>query len=456
MVYLERLLQKWSPGKRKTLLKVLRWIAYSLRPLEVHELLVAVSTSTELDLLAANAGAINAEPCISTQEDLLSLCDGLVGRSNEGTIHFVHEAVREFVHSPAMRALDKWEESQVHEMMAVVCLRHVTCLDEAALLQPWAQAGKEIQDPKKRCHLRDYSAQYWHRHFQLAEPTSMYLPSLLHRMLQAALRKVDFESGIGDGILMVEQRIDHALQFCCRHDFLKVGKMFLEMGANIRSSGWSILHQAAASGSTKIVEYLLSNQANSHNYAELFGARGVRLAYSPIELAAFHGRTAAVEILLQVKASITYHLETDWASAYVMAVEHGRQDIVRTFLKYGSRLGQIQETESRALHLAKELEHHGIVGLISNYRSMTKSDLNQHSRPVCKTRTRAEVLHSESPQNVSVHTLEPRLRKLDLDHGSIRDAEADVSGLDDSESWSLVEYPDIDAIAAAHMDMENG
>src|SRR5438105_2005001 len=72
LVYLERSLQRRSPGTRRTLLRALRWVAYSLRPLEVHELLAAVSTNTELDRPTASAEAINTEPCIRTEEDLLS------------------------------------------------------------------------------------------------------------------------------------------------------------------------------------------------------------------------------------------------------------------------------------------------------------------------------------------------------------------------------------------------
>src|SRR5271170_5003573 len=291
MIYMERLLRTKTPGKRRTLLRILRWVAYSLRPLEFHELFVAVSTTTELDSVAADA-VVKAELWIGTQEDLLSFCDGLLGRSVEGTIRFVHESVRDFVQSPAMRALDAWEDSQVHEMMAIVCLRHVACLDETAVLRPWAHAGRHLRDPNRRCYLRDYSSLHWYEHFRLAEPTSMYLPSLLYQMLQAAFQKVDSEHGVVEGILAVERRVNQGLEFCVRHDFLKVGRMFLEMGAKTNALGISITHIAAAFGSVDFLEFLTSSQFKSDEYEELFEAHWVRDAYSPIELAAFYGRTA--------------------------------------------------------------------------------------------------------------------------------------------------------------------
>jgi hypothetical protein len=453
---LERLLGTRSPGRRRTLLRALRWVAYSLRPLEVQELLVAVSTNTELDKVSANAEAINTEPWIGNQEDLLALCDGLLGRSDNGTICFVHESVRDFVQSPAMRALDTWEDCQVHEMMAAVCLRHVACLDETAIVRPWAQAGIQLRDPAKRCYLRDYSALHWHQHFRLAEPTSKYLASLLYRMLQAAFQKLDYELGIVEGITTVERRIDQGFEFCCRHDFLKVGKLFLEMGAKTVFSGISSAQIAAASGSTNLLEHLLSSEVRPDSHEELVEAHWLREAYSPLELAAFHGRTATVELLLQVRTSVTRHSRSDWASAYVVAVEYGHEEVVRTFLKCATYPGRTQEADCRALRLAKELEHDGIVELISSCRSMIRSNPNPHDRAVCKTCSPVILNDSESPQDMIAQTLESRLQNLNLGHGSLADVEADINGSDEPEGWSLVEYPGADYNAAADMDMDNG
>jgi hypothetical protein len=486
MINFERLFRTRSLGKRRTLLKVLRWVAYSVRPLEVHELLVAISTNTELDKVAPNAEAVNTEPSIGTQEDLLAICGGLLGRSDEGTIHFVHESVRDFVRSPAMRVLDAWEDCQIHEMIAVVCLRHVTCLDETAVLRPWAQAGKELRDPTRRCYLRDYSALHWHQHFRLAEPTSMYLPSLLYRILQAAFQKVDSRSGIAEGMLMVERRIDQGLDFCCRHDFLRVGKMFLEMGARTNSPWISAAHIAAAFGSTNLLEFLIGSQVRSDDYEQLSEAYSVPDAYSPVELAAFHGRTAAVELLLQVKTSIHSLSESDWASAYIIAAEYGHQEVVRTFLKCATHPRHTQEADHRALRLAEELEHDSIIELISTYRSVTHPDFNMdfplnslldhpcglpldvhlelnfddhpelNSAAVFKARNPAMLHDLKSPQKMVSQTLQPRLRDLDLDRHGLADVKADISGSDELDGWSLVEYPDIDTIVEAHMDMENG
>src|SRR2546423_503122 len=302
MRHLERLLGARSPGKRRTLLRVLRWVAYSLRPLELHELFVAISTNTELDKGAAIAKTENTEPHLGTQEDLFAFCDGLIDRSDQGTIRFVHESVRDFVQSPAMRALDPWEDSQVHEMMAVVCLHHVTCLDETAVLRPWASAAKELREPSSRCYLRDYSALHWHQHFRLAQSTSMYLPSLLYQALQAAFRKLDSEFGIvsiPEGIVEVERRIDQGLQFCCRHDFLEVGKMFLEMSARTNTGRVSAIQIAAAAGSINLLEFFIKSGSESNGNGEvLLQAYWVGDAYSPLDLAASHGRTAVVEFLL--------------------------------------------------------------------------------------------------------------------------------------------------------------
>ena len=463
MRHLGRLLRARSPGKRRTLLRVLRWVAYSLRPLEFHELFVAISTNTELDKGAAVAKTGNTEPHLDTQEDLFALCDGLIDRSDQGTIRFVHESVRDFVQSPAMRALDPWEDSQVHEMMAVVCLRHVTCLDETAVLRPWASAAKELREPSSRCYLRDYSALHWHQHFRLAESTSMYLPSLLYQALQAAFRKLDSEFGIAEGIVEVERWINQGLQFCCRHDFLEVGKMFLEMSARISSRSISAIQIAAAAGSINLLKFLIKSGFESNGYEELFQACLVRDAYSPLYLAASQGRTAAVEFLL-LETSIYPTLKSNWETGFVIAVEYGHQEVVRTFLKSRTHLGEMQELAYRAMCLAGDLEHDGIFELINTYRSVTYSDLSPHDPPVHEACSLTAFTDFESPQDTITQTLEPGLRNLDLgprrlanvDVDDVNAIDVDITGSDELRDWSLVEYPDTGAIVEADMDMDHG
>jgi hypothetical protein len=463
MRHLEGLLRARSPGKRRTLLRVLRWVAYSLRPLEFHELFVAISTNTELDKGAAIAKTGNTEPHLGTQEDLFALCDGLIDRSDQGTIRFVHESVKDFVQSPAMRALDPWEDSQVHEMMAVVCLRHVTCLDETAVLRPWASAAKELREPSSRCYLRDYSALHWHQHFRLAESTSMYLPSLLYQALQAAFRKLDSEFGIAEGIVEVERRINQGLQFCCRYDFLEVGKMFLEMSARTSAGRISAIQIAAAAGSINLLEFLVKSGFESNGYEKLFQACLVRDAYSPLYLAASHGRTAAVEFLL-LESSIYPTPSSNWETGFIIAVEYGHQEAVRTFLKSRTHLGDMQELAYRAMCLAGDLEHDGIFELISSYRSVIHSDLNPHDPPVRETCGSAAFTDFKSPQDTIAQTLEPGLRNLDLGPRRLANTDIDdlnvidvnITGSDGLRDWSLVEYPDTDAIVEADIDMDHG
>lgn len=446
---MERLLRARSPWKRQTLLRVLRWVAYSLRPLEVHELLVAVSTTTELDGIVANAEALSPEPRLGTQEDLLAFCDGLLSRSDQGTISFVHESVRDFVQSPAMRALDAWEASQVHEMIAVVCLRHITCLDETAVLRPWASAGKQLRDPGSRCYLRDYSALHWHQHFRLAESTSMYLPSLLYQALQAAFRKLDSESGIAEGFVAVERRIDQGLQFCCRHDFFEVGRMFFEMGAKIDIGEVSTIHVAAAFGSVNLLEFLIKSRLKGNGY-DLLEAPLVQRAYSPIELAALHGRTAAVEFLLLTEASLHRIPKSDWTSAFVMAVEYGHQEVVKSFLKYGTHPGHTREADDKALLLAEELGYDGIMELISTSENIARSPIDKPCIPV--TRSSCDLT-----RDTTVQAFEPGLLKLDIGQLGLADMEIELSKSDELEDWSMVEYTDTETNAKADMDMmDNG
>ena len=453
---LERLLWTRAPGKRKTLLTVLRWVAYSFRPLEVQELLVAVSAYHGLTQTSANGKPNNTERQLGGPEDLLASCKGLLGRSSDGTIRFIHKPVREFLKSPAMRALDAWEDSQIHEMMAVICLRHVACLDETALLRPWTQAGNQLREPKDSCYLGDYSIFHWHQHFRLAESSSMYLPSLLYQALQAAFRRLDSESEIGEGILTVERRIDQGLQFCCRYDFLKVGELFLEMGAKRSTGSWSAIHMGAAFGSVGLLEFLVRSFPRSDDWEEVSEALRLQDAYAPIELAAFHGRTAAVELLLDVKAYTRHLREPVWTSAFFIAVEYGHQEVVESLLKQGMHPGHTKETVHKALRLAKELECEGIVELISTYEINIRSDLDPKICPARNASSPVTGTDCSSPRDPTTHTLELGIRNLDLSQLRFTDLDVDVweSGL--LGEWSLVGYTEAEIIANAHMDVDNG
>lgn len=430
--YVERAVLSESPLKRRTLFKVLRWVAYSLRPLEICELLVAVSTKTEFDAVGDLNDPENQELQISNQDDLLSLCGGLLGRTDNGVICFVHESVRDFVLSPAMRDLDAFSEYQVHEMMAMVCLRHVTCLDETALLKPWTSAGEQLQGHLDKCHLRDYSTFHWHQHFKIAESTSMYLTSLLHRALLVALQKTSHELGcLIDGYLAQERMTNQAFQYCCKYDFVKLGKVLLEMGANIFSEGVSAVYIAAAFGSADLLQVIIDRQVGKSDDSKYNVPFCPKDPYAPIEIAALQGRSAAVDLLLKAKSNPGYAPQSTQRAALFIAIEYGYEEVVEIFLESDAQLETFDDASEEAMLLAQEFEHHGIAKLISNSRGRLHPNTSPSAvlfGTSCDPMVdRGEVRCS---RDQVVETLGLELRDLRLDKGALLKSEVERSRQD--------------------------
>ena len=227
---------------------------------------------------------------------MFEICTGFVERTSQDTVCFTRDYSRIFAFSHELRALNTYSDDQVHEMIAAVCLRHVVCLHQVRLLQPWACTGEVILDKLGLCPLREYSESNWHHHYRNAETSSMYLPTILHEALTKALILQRVEAGLGrDGSAAKAWAIDQGLVFCASYDFFRLGRMYVEMGAATAPSDSPALHVAAANDSINLLQLLTEKMI----YIEPASSPLSRQAReSLLKIAAAHNSVCALEHLL--------------------------------------------------------------------------------------------------------------------------------------------------------------
>jgi ankyrin repeat protein len=345
---LERALQASGSRKAKIILKALRWVAFSLRLLEIDELFSAVVTPTESDCYAID---------LRDSSELVELCAYLIVVDDNKRVHFRDYDLRNLILSPERSIMDPCQHTQVHEMIATVCLRHVQCLHRQSIFRPWLLTGDWLRAQVKRCQFWNYSTSFWYEHFRIAEGNSQDLPAILYRILQSAILEHKLELGPGETIS--DRRINIGLWICSQYDLSVLGRTLLEMGADVDYKdkvGGTPLHGAAANSSANMFKLLLTAGADIDSLDQ----NGMTaLHYSSIS-----GSSDAVSLLLDRGANVDVHPASparDDSSTYLsgatalhLAAGHGHADVVRLLLRAGSNFNATTRCKETPLHFAAE------------------------------------------------------------------------------------------------------
>ena len=69
-----------------------------------------------------------------------------------------------------------------HEMLAIVCIKHLQCLDRQTLLKPWIST----LNGRHECPLRGYATNFWDEHSRMAQSN---LTAALHQAILGAISK---------------------------------------------------------------------------------------------------------------------------------------------------------------------------------------------------------------------------------------------------------------------------
>lgn len=289
------ILRKSHPGQRVLILAMLEWIAWAVRPLNVHEMFVALGTPLDIGVFpqSSSAGRLDTD----TVEQLMSICAPLVEFRGNDLLCFRERGVKDLIRSSGCISLGFAPAEIAQERMAAVCLVHLRCAHTETILRPWVETGRLLRKESSGCRLRGYSTSFWQHHYRMAESSSVHLPAILHRTLDAAIDSGDDRPQFLSACSGRKSSV--GLWICSLHDLEILGRTYLEMGADPEfpsDTGDTPLHVAAANSSAQMLRLLLNRGANP----EPRNSEG----FTPLHLAALLGHAEIVSLLLAKGASV--------------------------------------------------------------------------------------------------------------------------------------------------------
>ena len=288
---------------------------------------------------------------------LLSSCADFLEIEKDGSVKLSDADLRDFILSPASSTLEPCQVTEIHEMIAVVCLRHMQCLHSQTLIRPWLLTGAWLTGDTERCHVRKYATTFWHEHFRLAEGHSRSLPFIFDCVIRLAL--ADDEPEHTPQSVKSDLRVNYGLWICSVYDFKVTGKEYLQMGADVdvqHLCGETLLHAAAANGSASVLKLLLDRGMNGLN-----GKKESKPSDSPSFTASPAPVTAATSYEggeHMIKSDCSHVCGSAFAgleqfTPLHLAAIHGNADIAKLLVEAGSDIdGTTIGTTETALHLA--------------------------------------------------------------------------------------------------------
>ena len=256
------------PKRRSQLaLKILQWLSYSARPLQIEEVAEVVAIDFE------GTPRYNAEKRLLEPRDILRICSSLVttdsdSNSNGTQVRLAHSSVKEYLVSERIQAGSaaayRILEIPANVFIAEVCLAYLLQFDEPTSLT--AATVKEFP-------LAGYAARYWMDHARAAGQDTGRVNELGMELL---LSKGDaYVNWIrlwnperprqGPDITMSAKDIAPPLYYASLSGLIGPVKVLLGKGADVAAKsrgGSTALHGAAGNGHEAVIRLLLEEGAD--------------------------------------------------------------------------------------------------------------------------------------------------------------------------------------------------
>lgn len=400
------LLHSDESANASLVLEVARWVAFSYRILSRDELVAAVITSTVLGDAHSHCVAGKPKTTVIDTAKLLDLCAGFLEVASDGSVTIPDTALQTYILSPTISALNPCLEAKIHERIAMVCLWHLQCLHPETIFRPWLLTGRLLKGKVEPCHLRSYSAAFWHEHFRQAENQSRSLPYLLDKLVRSA---VDYDADYTPQSVKSDRRVNYGLWLCCLYDLKSAGAIYLQMSPEMdyeHPCGETVFHIAAANASSNMLSLLLRKGAAARyrnkdvnkrphgspvsKYSEVFATWCInraekaapelsctygpghfcRKGLTPLHLAASNGYVDIVKLLLEADFNVNVVTAGSLETPLHLAAKAGHEEIVRCLLHHGADPEEQNAASKTAWQVAVEERHASIVKLLmqSNVR----------------------------------------------------------------------------------------
>ena len=353
-------------------IRILQWLAFSERPLQVEEVAEVVAINPERD------PSFDREEVLEDPLDVLTICSSLVtiatndkdglgmlerhSRSTGKVVLLAHYSVKEYLISESCRqgrALRySMQDITCNEFIAKSCLGYLLQFQRLDSL-----TNQSIEESK----LARYSAQFWTTHVQAVPHKAEALSRLIMKLFSignhAYLNWIRIcnpdNSQQGPDVTRQLKNVPTPLYYASLLGLTEiVNLLILEAGADVNMRGGrygSALQAASVGGYDKVVELLLSEGANVNARGGLYG--------SAVQAASVGGHDKMVELLLSRGADVKAE-GGGFGSVLYAASARGHDRIVELLLSRGVDINAPGGPFGSALRAASVGGHDRIVELL--------------------------------------------------------------------------------------------
>ncbi|KAI9764160.1 MAG: hypothetical protein M1840_008642 [Geoglossum simile] len=330
-------------------LKILQWLAYSARPLQIREVAEVIAVDIE------DNPRFDAERRFPEPRDILKICSSLVTiieEANDGNeqVKLAHFSVKEYLVSeriqigPACRYSIR--EAPANISIAEACL--------AYLLQ-FEHSNSLTSRTTQEYPLARYAAWYWTQHARWAGKDASAVHLLI---IELFLSKKDAYANwirLRDSSKAKSLNVNSPLYYALVAGLVETGKLLLEKGTDVNAQGGyygNALQAALLNGHDQIVQQLLEKGANVNAQGGSFG--------SVLQAASAGGHDRIVQQLLEKGANV--NSQGGYYGNALQAASYGGHDqIVQPLLEKGDNVSSQGGCYGNALQAASYRGHDQII-----------------------------------------------------------------------------------------------
>jgi ankyrin repeat protein len=377
-----RMLSRISEDNLEHAIKILKFLAHSVRPLRIEEVAEALIVDTDGETVVDLERRF-LEPC-----DILGICSSLAISTQTGTqdietaeqhdqMQLAHFSVKEFLVSDRAEALVpqfRIRELDAHVSIAEDCLGYLLSFDQPNFLD-----AKDFG----LFHMADYAARHWLDHARKGnnagkiveltmklfdEENPAYLNFLeLFNPDRPWLARAKLPST--EGYYHNSSPQPSPLYMASRCGLIEVVSNLLEGGARVETIGGdcgTALTAACRGGHYEVAQKLLEKGADANKLAGLYG--------TALQAASFWGHDKIVKLLISAGVDVN-QAGGKYANPLQAAAREGHVQTVRTLLEAGANLNLEGGFYGYALQAAAFYGH----GKVVKHLLQVGADANQQS-----------------------------------------------------------------------------
>jgi ankyrin repeat protein len=359
-----RILSAISEADKQYAVPILRWLAFSTRPLSVEELAEVVA----IDL--KDEARFDPEEVLQDPLDVLSICSSLVTMITEEETYskptrrivvLAHYSVKEYLLSDRIgkgsAACYSMQNAPVHDSIARSCLGYLLQFEGSKLLH---------DDDAKDFRMADYSAKFWIKHAQAAgEQSTGYAQ---------------------EAMVLFCKKKDAYLSWLRIHDpdvhqFKKASFFYPKTLETIPAP----LYYATLAGLTEIVKLLIDQGADVNAHG---GEHG-----SALQAAARKGHEHVVKLLHEKEHDVDASSARSGLSlntTLVAASTEGHAKIVNPLSEENAGVDRQGEGSCSALQVASTMGHTQIVRLLLEKNANVEAAFGNQPSPLCAASARGD------------------------------------------------------------------